>query len=35
MEENRITPNILNSLTQTNFNDNQKETLEITNIFYK
>ena len=33
MEENSITPNILNSWTQTDFNDNKKETLEITNIF--
>jgi len=33
MEENSITPNILNSWTQTDYNDNKKETLEITNIF--
>jgi len=33
MEEISITPNILNSWTQTDFNDNKKETLKITNIF--
>jgi len=33
MEDFSITPNILNSWTQTDFNDNKKETLEITNIF--